>query len=65
MDINLNSQKVSPEKTEKESAKTAETMAKNSPSPLFTTQNETAGTIACNTSSANNNSGGGSINALG
>ena len=64
MDINLNSQKVLPEKTEKESAETAGTIAKNSPSPLFTTQSETAGTIACNNNSSGN-SGGSSLSALG
>lgn len=43
---------------------TAGTIANNTPSPLFKTQTETAGTIACNNTSSNSG-GGGSLSALG
>ena len=64
MDVNLNSQKITHEKKENESVETAGTIAKNTPTPLFTTQTETAGTIACNSTSSNNG-GGSSLSALG
>ena len=63
MDISLNSKKVASEKIEKETTDNAGTIAENSPSPLFSSQTETAGTIACNNTSTSNNSS--SFNALG